>query len=137
MTDLYDQYAPDAVTLFIAWLLPLGPIWAKRPASSAFPHGIVTRIAGSPDENLFCDEAVLSIHWIGQTYEQARDASREGDRRIDLLSSNLEAVTLPDGSVISPDFVDTLQKPIHVEYGDTGLERFVARYRVALSYVTD
>lgn len=136
MTDLFPTAAADPVDVLIAWLLPLGlPTWPKHPTNSELPYVIVNRISGGADENQFTDDAVVSVHWIGKDYQQARDAARDGDRRIDLLARHLEPLSIPSGLTVAIEYLDTFQKPIHVDYGDTALARFVARYSLGLSYV--
>jgi hypothetical protein len=136
--ELYGYAAPDAVMFVVAWLLPLGDTWSTPPKSSIdtnLPYRVVNRVAGETDSILFTDDVIVSVHCIGATYAEARDCAREADRRMDLLAHSCATVSLPDNTVAAPDYVETLQKPIHMDYGDTALERFVARYKIGLSYV--
>jgi hypothetical protein len=45
-----------------------------------------------------------------------------------------EDITLP-GGVANVTFCETFQSPIWVDYGDEQIERYVARYRLGLSFV--
>jgi len=133
----YALSAPNAVEVAIAWLRPLGqPCYAVRKQGDPLPYRLISRVAGS-DVELYADDAVLSVHTFADTYTDASDFADAGHRRMLLLANDpLATVTLSDGSTVSVQYVETVQKPIHLDYEEPDIYRFIARYKlgVALSF---
>lgn len=135
--ELYALDAPNAVEFIIAWLRPLGdPCNATRMEGDPLPYRMVTRVAGEDDHDKFSDDAVVSVHTFAATFPAASDAADMTHRRIMVLIDDPNNdVTLIDNTIANAEYVETLQKPIHVDYEDPDVIRFVARYRLGLHFV--
>jgi hypothetical protein len=130
----YALSAPNAVDVVISWLRPLGqPTYAVRKQGDPLPYRLVTRVAGS-DASMYADDAVVSIHTFADTYTDASDYADAGHRRMLLLAIDpTAAITLSDNTVVSVQYAESVQNPIHLDYEEPDIYRFVARYRVGVA----
>jgi hypothetical protein len=134
--QLYDQAPPNGVEYTIAWLRPLMACDVHRPAGADLPYCMVNGVADAEDDNLFTDDQVVSVHTFAGTYTAANDAAAQTHRRMQLLVRNPGLdVTLTDSTIANADYVQTLMSPTWMDYGDNTINRFVARYRLGLSFV--
>lgn len=136
--ELFDQDTPDVADFVIAWLLPLGNTWAKHPIDDkTFPYRIVNPLVDSDRLDGMTGESLVSVHTMHRTFGEAKAEAKRTHRRMLLLANNPSlTVVMPDGQTANADYLEVVQKPLHVDYGDTDTQRFVARYRVGFTYVT-
>lgn len=136
--ELFDQDTPDVADFVITWLLPLGNTWAKHPIDDkTFPYRIVNPLVDGDQLDGMTGESLVSVHTMHRTFGEAKAEAKRTHRRMLLLANNPSlTVVMPDGLTVNADYLEVVQKPLHVDYGDTDTQRFVARYRVGFSYVT-
>lgn len=125
-----------------AWLLPLldpatnnpVPVRAKRKPNDPLPMRVLTRVGGPTTATT--DQGLYSVHDLHADYTAAETAAWATWRRMKLLDPirGQQAITVGNDTV----YVDGLvvaEAPRWEYYSDT-VERFVARYRVDLRFVT-
>jgi len=135
--ELLDSAPPNAEETVVAWLAELGRAGVLRKPTDPLPFRLVHRVTGTDDLNIGSDDAVVSIHTFDATMDGASaEADRTHARMLYLAKNSLTNIDLIDGTTANVDFVNTVEKPIYVEYGDPGTFRYVARYRVGFSFVT-
>jgi hypothetical protein len=136
--ELFDQDTPDVADFVITWLLPLGNTWAKHPIDDkTFPYRIVNPLVDADQLDGMTGESLVSVHTMHRTFGEAKAEAKRTHRRMLLLANNPSLnVVMPDGQTANADYLEVVQKPLHVDYGDTDTQRFVARYRVGFTYVT-
>lgn len=135
--ELFDQDTPDAADFVISWLLPLGNTWPKHPIDTTFPYRVVNPLLDGDQVDGMTGESLVSVHTMHRTFGEAKTEAKRTHRRMLLLAHNPSlSVVMPDGLTANADYIDVVQKPLWVDYGDTDTQRFVARYRVGFSYVT-
>lgn len=137
--ELYPESSPDEVNVVVSWLLPLGGrVWAKRPLDQTLPYTQVRTVSGIASVEEGYSDVVVSISCYGETFEDAKGLSDDVHRRmLELIFLPLHEITMPDGRTACVDSASVFQMPQHLDYGDTGTERFVARYQLCLSFVSD
>ncbi len=135
MADLYDQDAPDVEDFIQSWMQPVMRSSVERKSDDPLPFCLVARISGADDPDCGTDDPVVQLDFFGKGPQAAAKAARDGHRRMTLLARRSDDVTLSDGSIANADFVETILKPFRMEYADSKIVRYVARYRVGLSYV--
>ena len=130
----YALTAPNAVEVVIAWLRPLGqPCYAVRKQGDPLPYRLINRVAGS-DSELYADDAVISVHTFATTYTDASDYADAGHQRMLLLANDPNAsITLSTGATVWVQYVESIQKPIHLDYEEPDTYRFIARYKVGVA----
>ena len=138
MTQLYPKDAPNAIAFMLAWLAPLGPCGEKRwAAGDPVPYRMVNRFGGGAnDMDLFADDALLSVHTFGNTVTEAQTEEQNTHRRIMVLIADPSInVVLADSSVANASYIETTERGVRVDYGDTAIQRVVSRYRISLEFV--
>lgn len=136
MASLAPDAAPSVEKTIVAWLTELGRTATKRDPGDELPFRIVKRIAGADDPIVGIDTASVSIHTLAATSTAAHDEAQLTHRRMTLLARNPDtAITLLDGGVVNVDYCTTLMSPVEVDYGETGIKRYVARYEIGVSYL--
>jgi hypothetical protein len=136
MTELYDQAPPDASDFVVAWLSPLGACWSNTPTDKTLPYRVVNVIHDVDDVSAGTATAVVSVHTFAGTFGAAKAAAKEAHQRMLVIADNpLTDVLMPGGAIGNAYCVSTVQRPIHVDYGDTAIKRFVARYELDFSFV--
>lgn len=133
--ELYNLSPPNAVEFVIAWLRPLGLVDVKRPAGEDLPFRMVNGVTATDDECQFLDESIVSVHTFDTTYTEASDAATITHQRMMVLADNPSNGVTLGGVPACADWVETVQKPIRVDYGDNMINRFVARYRLGFTFV--
>lgn len=136
MIELLDEAAPDAEDFVVCWLQPLLLAAVLRDSDDPFPFAGVQRVAGGDDENEGLDEPIIQVDILDEGVVAASRTARLVDRRMKLLSRTQPDVTMSDGRVANAEWCDTIQKPIRMPYASESVTRYVARYRLGLSYVT-
>lgn len=133
--ELYADDAPDAEDFLVCWMQPVMRSAVERDSDDVLPFCVVTDVSGDDDPNAGTDDPILQVEFFGDGAEAAKNAKRDGHRRMMLLARELRNVTLSDGSVANPDYVDTVLKPKRMPYAHDRVVRYVARYQLGLSYV--
>lgn len=124
--------APDIEELVIIYLSDLGDVSVELPPVNnadnpiPFPFYLVTRITGGDDR--LTDSAVVSIHAFAATRTAASDAARQMHDLMTSLSAKLPLTV--GGQTVNVDYVETLETPTWVDYGDNTIQRYVGRYRI-------
>jgi hypothetical protein len=141
--DLYPEQAPDDEDFIVCWLAPLMRSATERKTGDPLPFALVQHVTGEdcPDEGT--DDGVIQIDFFDKArngftaVQNAKHTARQGHRRMLYLARHLPYVEVSDGSEVAADYVSTLMKPTRMDSVDESVARFVARYAVGLSYVTD
>ncbi|OBK44706.1 hypothetical protein A5656_05595 [Mycobacterium gordonae] len=139
--EILDEASPNVAVFVLAWLRELGPVDITRPEGGPLPFRLVNVINEADDIDEGLSVATFSVH----TFAAATDgvdadtmALREGDithRRMQYLAKHPSTdVVLPDGRIVNPDFLDTIEKPAWRNYQDDSISRVKAVYRVGLSF---
>lgn len=135
MTELYDQETPDSEDFLVAWLAPLMRSATERNTKDELPFALVTRIVGSDDPDTGSSEDTVQVDVLARGAQAASIAANNVHRRINLLARNQTPVTLSGGTVAAPDYVKTVRRPSREPYPDDKIVRYVARYRLGLSFI--
>lgn len=136
---------PSVTRVVISWLLPLcgaGGVGAQRPDAAVLPYRLVTTVGGHETPEKIKQCATVSVHTFGNSYDQAEYAAQLTHQRMLLMGPPTYGpqqitITNGDGSthVVVPDCVTTSQIPVHHDYEDELIYRFVARYEIDLRVV--
>ncbi|WAY18396.1 hypothetical protein OF855_24475 [Mycolicibacterium fortuitum] len=136
MTELYDFKTPDAGDFVVAWLLPLGACWSDTPTNKTLPYKIVNVVDDEDNVDTASSVALVSVHTYASTFGEAKAKALEAHRRMSVIADNpLTDVLLPDGSIGNVAHIRTIQKPVKLDFGDTTIKRFVARYELGFAFV--
>lgn len=136
MTDLLDSAPPNAEEVVVAWLSALGRTGVLRLPADDLPFRLVHRVSGSDDVSEGHDDAVLSVHTFAASMEEASyEADRTHQRMMWLAQHSLTNIELTGGTVANVDFCRTVEKPTYEDFQDPAVFRYVARYRIGLSYI--
>lgn len=139
--ELYGEDAPDVEEFLCRWLSPLIRSATERRSDDPMPFCVVTRIDGADDSDAGVDEPVVQLDIFDRARGQllaaqaAKQTANAVHRRMNLLARRLDNVTLSDGTVASALDVTTVIKPFRMPYADEQVVRYVARYRLGLSFV--
>jgi hypothetical protein len=134
----FNWMPPSINEVVVAWLLPIGAANSasvERPTGAVLPFRMVNRVAGKDDK--ITDSATVSVHTFGATMDEAEAAARMTHRRMLALGPPIgaqEPVTISTGTVVV-DCVETSQSPVWIDYEDTNIRRFVARYEIDLRFI--
>lgn len=142
VVELSDQSPDDGEEVLIAWLTPLRPTSVDRvPDRDPLPFTLVAHVAGTENEQEGTAAPVLSVHTL--TAKAAggkmglKNATRDTHRRMLYLGKSCPTVVLTDGTRVGVDYVDVVESPLYVPYGDDQILRKVGRYEVGLTYNPD
>lgn len=112
---------PDAEDIGLALLEPAGTVVLATPVDLNPPLIVVRRVGGG--DNRITDQPRLQIQAYGTTRVQARDLAEECRQLI--LASPATAV-----AGTSVDRAVTESGPAFVDYGQPGIHRYIATYRL-------
>lgn len=143
---LLDEDAVDAEDFVCCWLQPLIRAGVKRELSDPWPFVLVQRVSGADDPDTGLDDPVIQLDILhklaspastasGQLEAAAKTFANNVHRRMTLLATTYPDVTVSSGEVAGIDFLTVLIRPHRQPFGDETVARFVARYRLGLSYV--
>lgn len=144
--ELLGRAAPNAQAFVLAWLEPLndlttppGGVGSRRRPGDPLPFRMVTRITGAGD--LYSDYPVVSVHTFGDASISQADTytNREADitdrRMLLLLEDPTINVVMADGTVANCEYLAVKEAPKKVEYHDTSVIRYMARYEIGFKRV--
>jgi hypothetical protein len=113
-----------------------------RDNDDELPFCLITHIDGGGDPYCGDAEVIVQLDFLdrgattAQAKANAKAAADLGHRRMLQLARFLDHVTLSDGSVANPDWVEVLLDPTPMPYAHDLIARRVARYKLGLSYLT-
>lgn len=115
-------------------------VGAERPSSTApnptpLPYRMVNRVSGH-DDKVF-ESSIVSVHTFGYTMTDAEAAAYVTHGWMLALGPPIFGqipVTISNSQVVMADCVETMQSPLWVDYEDTNIRRFVARYQIELRF---
>lgn len=138
MTDplLYDQDSPDEEDFVTCWMQPVMRTAVERDLDDVLPFCEVTGISGADDPDCGASDPVVQLDFYAHGATAAKDAAKQGHRRMNLLFRTSPDVTLSDGTVANVDFGGCLIRPFRMPYQHDLIVRYTARYQLGLSYVT-
>lgn len=147
MSDLLlAEDAPDVGDFLACWLAPLLRAGVKRTQSDPWPFALIQRISGADQPEPGLDDPVVQLDVLhklaapaataaGQLEVEANVWASKVHRRMLLLGLTYPDVTVSSGQTVGIDYLTVLIKPHRQPFGDETVARFVARYRLGLSYV--
>lgn len=136
---VFPWAAPSANEFVTAWLIaqtgdPLS-VGMERPTGAVLPYRMVNRVAAKDDK--VTDSSTISVHTFAASMPDAEAAASLTHQWMLALGPPWAAqqqVTISTGTFVA-DCVETSQGPLWIEYEDTQIWRFVARYEVDLRFV--
>jgi hypothetical protein len=134
---LNEEMADDAEEVIVAWLTPLRPSGNVRLPGDPLPFTLVTHITGSENEQEDLSEPVVSVHTLCDRllgWSAAKDETRKTHQRMLRLARHCDDIPIT-GRVANIEWMDVVESPIWVEYGDDAILQKVGRYRLGLSFV--
>lgn len=134
MTETLDEAPPNAEELLVAWLRPLGRAGTRRLAGDTVPFRQVKRVTGAAVDDQI-DIPVCSVH-VFDTPDQIIASVKETEGRMRwLIRHPLTKVNLSNGDVANVSYCEEVEGFNEQPYGDPGIIRHVARYRIGLDFV--
>lgn len=139
--ELIDEVGEDAEEVTIAWISAVIRSAIRRRTGDPLPFGLVRCIDDQDDADSAFTTSTVSVHTLcDATLADAEalctDKAIEVHRRIIYLSRNpLADIILSDARVANVNYLETVHKPIWVDYGDDQILRKVARYRIGHEFV--
>jgi len=130
------ECADDVEAVVVAWLTALRRSAAFRRPGDPLPFTLVHHVTGTESIDESTADAVVSVHTLcdkAAGESAAADECQLTHRRMLLLARELDPITLPDGRMVSVDYVTVEEPPIWEPYSDTILRK-VARYRIGATY---
>mgnify|MGYP003531487768 FL=1 len=132
---MYGLDSPDSEDFVVSWLQVQARASTERDTDDELPFAVVTRIAGVDDPDGGSSEDSVQVEWFDRGASAASFTARRGHRRMMLLAREQTDVTLSDDTVASIDYLKTTMRPTRMPYADEQIIRYVARYRIGLSFV--
>lgn len=133
---LFGEDAPDAEDFVVSWLQPLVRAAIERQQGDPWPFVLVQRVSGLDIPETGLDDPVVQLDILHKgSITQAKQWANNVHRRMTLLGLTYPDVTLSDGSVAGIDGLTVLIRPRREPFGDDTVARYVARYKLGLSYV--
>lgn len=139
---LASEDAPDAEDFVSCWLQPLLRAGVARKLNDPWPFALVQRIDGVDVPETGLDDPVLQVDILHKSTSGSVPVEVAGKRwandvhrRMTLLGLTYPDVTMSDGSTAGIDYLKVLLKPRREKFGDGTVARYVARYKLGLSYV--
>lgn len=136
--ELADQVAEDSEEVIIAWLAPLRDTANQRVMGDPLPFTMVAHVAGNENPDEGTAAPVVSVHtFTSRDLGRAnlKNETQTTHRRMLRLGKSCDTITLTDGRQVGVDYVDVVESPLFVPYGDEQILRKVGRYEVGLTYV--
>ena len=140
--DLFPGESPDAEDFFTSWLQPMLRASTEHKQTDSYPFAVVQYISGADDPETGVEDGVVQVDFFDKARDgmvaaqAAKITARDGHRRIMYLAHHIADVTMADGSTANCDYINTVMKPVRMDFADEKVVRYVARYQVGLSYVS-
>ncbi len=140
---LFGEDAPDVEDFAVCWLQPSIRAGVERQHGDEWPFVLVQRVSGLDIPESGFDDPVLQLDILHKysapntvpLIAAAKGIANDVHRRMTLLGLTYPDVTMSDGSIAGIDYMRVLMKPRREPFGDDMVVRFVARYKLGLSYV--
>lgn len=138
---LIDEVGEDAEEIVVAWLAPVLRSAVRRRATDPLPFALIRCVVDTDDVDASFTTSIVSVHTLGDaTIANAEaacaDQAKTNHRRIIYLARNpLADIVLADSRVANVNYLETVQKPIWVDYENEQILRKVARYRIGHEFV--
>lgn len=133
------EFAPeDAMEILIAWMSPLRRTAEERIAGDVLPFTLISHVGGTENEEEGTAAPILSVHTLTDKALGRANMTVESKathRRVLRLARHVDPITLTDGRPVGIDYIDVIESPLYVPYGDDQILRKVGRYEVGLTYV--
>jgi hypothetical protein len=135
---LAEQGPDDVDLILIAWLTPQRRTAGERVAGDVLPMTMVVHVAGGENVDEGTAAPIVSVHTftdkaLGRL--NCNNETRATHERVLRLAVHCDTVVLPDGRQCGVDYVDVVESPLWMPYGDEQILRKVGRYEVGLTYV--
>ena len=144
-TGLMPFAQPSISRAVVSWLVGYfgaGNVGLRRPSAATLPYRMVTTIGGTESCDKIVQAPVVSVHTFADNMDDAEYQAQLTHQRMlflapPLVSAQTVTVTLPGGATqaVTPEYIETKQIPIWVDYQDDEIFRFVARYEIGLRLV--
>lgn len=126
--------APDLEDLVISYLTstglaPAAQIQFEMPPRPTYPFFLVNDLSGGDDD--VTEYPVVSIHCFASTRPAAATAGRELHTKMKALTPLL-AIQISDGSYVSIDHLEVVERPHWEDYADDAISRYCGRYHIDL-----
>lgn len=131
-----SRYTLDVEELTVAWLAGLpgvADVGVEMPNSPSLPFVLVGRLPGGGDDKV-TDTATVQLDVFAATRTGASDAAREVHARMSDLRPQA-TIQLSTGAA-RIDIAGTVEAPFWLNYRDSTLSRYVARYSIASRLIT-
>lgn len=135
MTELLQVAAPSVERVVCAWLRPLGRAGTWRLAGDVLPFRLVNRVAGADDPTQGIDIPILSVHTFAIRDEALDESILTHQRMMYLARFPFTDIELPSSEIVNVNYLECVEKPIQIDYGDPNLLRYVGRYRIGVDFV--
>lgn len=142
-TPILDRDAPDSEDFVASWLSPLMNAAVERENDDDLPFALVQMINGEDDQDTGEVEDAIQIDWFDhardgmQAVQAAKQTAKTGHRRMLLMADELPEIELSDGTTVGADYLISTMRPTRMPYANERIVRYVSRYRLGTSFVTD
>lgn len=133
--ELFERDATDAERALVAWLTPVGYRTAiERKANDPLPFVLVTELTATEDCQQMSAYPLMSVKILAASLAEVKTASQRVHRRMLVLARDpLQDIVLPDTTVVSIEWLETVERP-HPEYYSDTVKQRCARYRMGLPF---
>ena len=126
--------APDLEDLVISYLTasglaPAAQIGFTMPPRPTYPFYLVHELGGGDD--MVTEYPVVSIHCFAATRTVAAENARTLHKKMKDWTPLL-AVQVSDGSYVSIDHLEVVERPHWEDYADDAIQRYCGRYHIDL-----
>ena len=135
---LADQAADDVEEILVAWFTPVRRSAVERVTGDPLPFTAIVHVAGSENVDEGTAAPIVSVHTftdkaLGRV--NLKTETQTSHSRMLRLATHCDVITLKSGRKVGVDYVDVVESPLYMPYGDDQILRKVGRYEVGLTYV--
>lgn len=128
--------SPDAEDFVVSWLKSVIRSGVERRQGDEWPFALVQRVSGFDIPELGFDDPVIQVDLLHKgSVGSAKTWALDVHEHMIELGLTYPNVTLSDSTVAAPDYLKVLISPHRQPFGDETVVRYVARYKLGLSYV--
>lgn len=138
--ELFYRDASDAERAIIAWLEPVeyegDPLRmaVERKPSDPLPFVLVSELTATEDCQQISSYPLMSVRVLGSSIAQVKAVSSLVHRRMLVLADDpLQDIVLPDSSVVSVEWLETVER-FHSEYYSDTVKQRCARYQMGVPF---